>query len=481
MTQPSSQSSQPQTDLATRLVDVLARQRRRARLLAATDARARRAKIRRILEWTESNAEAIRRAGWDDFKKPVPEVDLTEIYPVLTEARHALRHLRRWMKPKRVWPTLALLSTRASLRYEPKGVALIISPWNYPFNLTVGPLISAIAAGNAVCLKPSELTPAMAALIRRLAEELFEEDEVAVFEGQAEVASALLALPFDHIFFTGSPRVGKVVMKAAAENLATVTLELGGKSPVIVDTKVDLRDAAQKIALGKWVNCGQTCIAPDYVLVHRSRHDALVQELDSQIKLAYGKSSAERRRSGDYARIVNDSHFARLKNLLDDAARGGATVIGGESESAERYFEPTLVTQLAPDAALLKEEIFGPLLPIVAFDHLDDAIALVRARPKPLALYLFSTERRVIDRLLTELSAGGTCINEVALHFLHPNLPFGGINNSGHGSSHGIFGFRAFSHERAILRHHKWSALKLLAPPYGERARRLIAAIVKYL
>ncbi len=285
--------------------------------LAAEPARERKKRIARLLEWTETNADALRQACADDFRKPPAEVDLSELYPVYTEARHAKKHLAGWMKPKGVWPTLGLATTRSQLHYEPKGVCLVLSPWNYPFNLTICPLISAIAAGNAVMLKPSEMTPHVSALLARMIGELFPPDEVALFEGGLEVSQELLALPFDHIFFTGSPKVGKIVMKAAAENLSGVTLELGGKSPVIVDQSAHIEDAAAKVIWGKFLNCGQTCIAPDYVLVHQSKHDEFLAAARRYFEQFYGADAAARKKSPDYARIVNDAHFRRLQQMLE--------------------------------------------------------------------------------------------------------------------------------------------------------------------
>lgn len=470
------------TDLRSRIEAVFQRQRAARQRQAATSARERIAKIRRLAKWVEAHVDEIRQAGWDDFRKPATEVDLTEIYPVLGEARHTARHLKKWMRPRSVRPTLAMASTSSQVRWEPKGVALVISPWNYPFNLTAGPLVSALAAGNTAILKPSEMTPHMSGLMRGMVEELFDEDEVALFEGEADVAQALLDQPFDHVFFTGSPQVGKLVMKAAAEHLATVTLELGGKSPVIIDGTAHLGDAADKVAWGKFINQGQTCIAPDYVLVERGRYEEFVEVLGDRIAGYYGRTAEERKASPDLARVVNERHFERLRRMLEGGVADGARVaFGGASDAEERWIEPTLLTEVPAESALMREEIFGPLLPILPYDDLDQALAEVAKREKPLALYLFSNDRRTVDRVLGETSAGGTCINEVALHFLHLELPFGGINHSGHGSSHGHYGFRAFSHERAVLRHHRWSALKLMSPPYTDFVKRLVDLTVKYL
>jgi len=463
-----------------KIAEVFEQQRASRARLAAEPASARRQRIRRLLDWTEAHAGEIRQAAWEDFRKPAAEVDLSEIYPVYVEAKHALRHLRSWMAPQRVWPTLAMFTTSSRLRYEPKGQALIISPWNYPFNLTICPLISAIAAGNAVMLKPSEMTPHVSALLARMIGELFPPDEVALFEGEASVAQELLALPFDHVFFTGSPRVGKVVMKAAAEHLASVTLELGGKSPVVIDASAHIEDAAAKVVWGKFINCGQTCIAPDYVLVHESKYQAFIEAATRCIGRYYGEKVAARQASTDYARIVNDAHFGRLQHLLVSSVAAGAKVAsGGEVDPAERFIEPTLVVDAPNDSALLQEEIFGPILPIRPFKTLEAALAEINQRPKPLALYVFGNGEAT-RRVIAETSSGGACVNEVALHFLHANLPFGGVNNSGIGSSHGHYGFKAFSHEKAVLTHNRFSLLKLMAPPYQGLAKKLIDLTLRF-
>lgn len=468
--------------LHVRIDEVFRAQQAHRLAMAATSARERRERILRIASWVKRHKKEIRQAQYDDFQKPATEVDLTEIFPVLLEANHAAKDVKKWMKPRRVRRALALATASGKIYYEPRGTSLIISPWNYPLNLTLCPLISALAAGCTVILKPSEMTPNTSRLLAGMIEELFPEEEVALFEGAADVAMALQKKPFDHVFFTGSPAIGKLVMKAAAEHLTSVTLELGGKSPAIVDRSAHLTDAAKKIVWGKFVNQGQTCIAPDYVLVHSSVRDRLVHEMSDQISSYYGKTSDKRQSSPDLARIVNSRHFERLQKLLDQSvAAGGRVVYGGTCDPDDRWIEPTLLADVPVDAPAMQEEIFGPILPILEFDNLDEALSLVRSKEKPLALYLFSTSGHVTDRVLHETSAGGSCVNDVALHFLHPNLPFGGVNHSGHGASHGIFGFKAFSHERAVLRHHRLSALKMMAPPYGALQKLLTKLTVRFL
>lgn len=438
----------------------------------------RRGKIERFLAAVMRRREDIRTAMREDFRKPAAEVDLTEIYFVLLEGRHAVRHLRRWMKPRRVSAPLALLGSRSEIQYQPKGVVLILSPWNFPFNLSLGPLISAIAAGNRVILKPSELTPHSSRLMRELVAEVFDPSEAAVLEGDATVAQALLQKKFDHIFFTGSPRVGKLVMKAAAEHLTSITLELGGKSPVIVDESADLDETARKLAWGKFVNGGQTCIAPDYVLVHESVRPLLVEKLGKRIEEMYGGSPVT---SDDFAAMVSDGHAQRLRRLYEEAVRQGARVVsGGVFEG--RAIAPTILDGVSPQSEVMSEEIFGPILPVIGYRDLGEAIQFIREKENPLALYLFSRDDENIERVLTGTTAGGTCVNDTLVHFFQLNLPFGGSSYSGMGRSHGFAGFESFSNQRGVLRQPwSWSGIQLMYPPYSKRVRKLIDFTMRYL
>jgi aldehyde dehydrogenase (NAD+) len=467
-------------EIGRRIDEVFAAQRVRALELRRSTAPQRIEKLRRLVSAIESHRDEICAAAAADFGKPQPEVDLTELLPIIADAKHAIRHLEGWMRPLRVPPTLAMIGTSAQIRYEPRGVTLIIVPWNYPFNLGFCPLVSAIAAGNTAVIKPSEMTPHCSALTRRLVEETFEPSEVAVFEGDASVATALLDRPFDHVFFTGSPQVGRLVMAAAARHLTSITLELGGKSPTIVDATADLKHAARAIAAGKFANSGQTCIAPDYLLVHASVKDRLVAEIINSIERAYGTDPERQHATPDYCRIVNGRHFDRVHQLFDDAVARGATVLyGGGFSRFDRFISPTLVGNVAPGSRIMEEEVFGPVLPVVTFTDMGEAIALVNSKPKPLSLYVFSSHQPSIDRVLAETSAGDTCINHTVIHFLHLNLPFGGVNNSGIGKSHGFFGFAAFSHERSVLRD-RFSIVHWMFPPYTARVRRLIALTLKW-
>jgi aldehyde dehydrogenase (NAD+) len=318
----------------------------------------------------------------------------------------------------------------------------------------------------------------MSAVIADIVERAFRPEEVSLFQGEADVASYLTALPFDHIFFTGSPAVGKHVMAAAAKNLTSVTLELGGKSPVIVDKSVNIKKAVQSIAWGKFSNNGQTCIAPDYLYVHESVKDQFVSELTACVEKQYGLGT-NAKDNGDYCKVVNTSHYNRINRLLDDAkSKGGKLITGGQIDVAGRFIAPTLIEGMASDSAIMEEEIFGPLLPVITFSNIEEVIDVVNSKPKPLALYIYSTDKRNIDKVLCETSAGDTCVNQTMMHFLHHNLPFGGVNNSGIGKSGGVWGFNAFTHERSVL-NDKFSSTSMLHPPYTPKVRKLIKMAIK--
>ena len=442
----------------------------------------RKERLLKILNWINSNQEAIREALWLDFNKPAPEVDLNEIFPVTAEIKHCLKNLATWMKPQSQPTPLPMLGTSAFVVAEPKGRALLISPWNFPFNLAIGPLVSAIASGCTAILKPSEHAPHTAQLVQDLVSELFAPHEVAVCLGEKEVASELLSLPFDHIFFTGSPAIGKIVMRAAAQHLSSVTLELGGKSPVILDTSADLKDAAEKLIWGKFVNCGQTCIAPDYILVPEGKKDIFIGHAREVLTRYYNSNGKGIMQSQDYARLINERHFERIRELLEDALQKGAQVeAGGELDEESRYVEPTLISIIREDMLVFQEEIFGPILPILTYSHLNDALALIQSQPKPLALYFFGKDEKQANRVMTETSSGNVVINDCVLHFLHSELPFGGVNNSGIGKSHGKYGFLAFSNEKGVLKQRiGFNNVSLLRPPYGMRVKKLIATMMKW-
>ena len=436
-------------------------------------------KLNRLLEATLRYRPQIKAAMYADFKKPPLEVDAVEVYPTTSAIKHTRSNLRRWMKPQRVPTPLAFTGSTSWIQYEPKGVCLIISPWNFPFNLTFVPLVAAIAAGDCAILKPSEHTPHSSALLKKIVAGLFEENEVAVVEGAVAESQALLKLPFHHIFFTGAPAIGKLVMKAGAGHLASVTLELGGKSPSIIDETADIRSAAARIAHAKWVNCGQICTTCDYLLVHESKKEALLGELQHCIRKFYGGQPDA---SPSYPRLVSAHHYERVKSYLADAVAAGAKVVaGGTFNDAEKYIAPTLLTNVPDETQIMHEEIFGPLLPVRSYNNLQEAIDIINAGERPLTMNIFSKNKKNIHRILADTRAGGTTINNATMHFYNHDLPFGGINNSGIGKSHGWFGFQDFSHARAVYRQNFPGALDLLRPPYVAWKEKLMNLTIKWL
>ncbi|MGE0546162.1 MAG: aldehyde dehydrogenase family protein [Kofleriaceae bacterium] len=462
----------PQDD---RIEQLFQRQRAKRAAVRATTAAQRIEKLQRLRSAILERQDAIRAALHQDFRKSAAEVDLTEIYPALVELKRAVKSLRGWMKPHRVTTPLALFGTTSAVHYEPRGVVLIIGAWNYPLHLVIVPLIAAIAAGNCAIVKPSELTPATSALATELLGAVFSEDEVAVVEGGPEATQQLLALPFDHFFFTGSAKVGRIVAEAAARHLASTTLELGGKSPAVVDDSADLAQAAKRIVWGKFVNGGQTCIAPDYVLVSQGRKQELIEHLSNAIADQYGDNEQARRSSPDLCRVINQRNYDRLKRMLDDTVSAGARIeLGGTTEPSERYIAPTVLSDVSPEAPIMADEIFGPILPVLTYKSLDEVVPFISAREKPLALYVFGSDRQRVDAIIEGTSAGGTCVNNAMIHFGNTYLPFGGVGPSGLGNYHGFYGFKAFSHERAVLRQGPFATIKMIYPPYTPRVKRVI-------
>lgn len=443
----------------------------------------RKKRLNALKHWITTNRNQIEEAVYKDFKKPATEVSISEIYPVVAEIKHTLANIDQWARPKKIDAPIAYLGTRSEIRYEPRGVCLIIAPWNYPFNLCLGPLVSCLAAGNTAIVKPSELTPHTSALLLTMMAELFEEDTVFVVEGGTETATMLLSLPFDHFFFTGSPAVGKIVMKAAAEHLASVTLELGGKSPAIIDTSARIKDAARRIAFGKFINNGQTCIAPDYILIDEKIQQQFLVELKSCIQSMFGEAGEVNESSPHYARIISDKHFTRINELLEDAIQRGAILETANAFNPEtRFMDPTILSHVSMDSKIMEEEIFGPLLPLITIKSIDDAIAIVNSKPKPLALYIFSENQVATKNILAQTSAGGVCINDTVLQFTHPELPFGGVGNSGIGNSHGYFGFLAFSHQKPVLRQKAGFAFAyFLYPPYTGRVKKTVDLLLRWI
>jgi aldehyde dehydrogenase (NAD+) len=409
-----------------------------------------------------------------DLGRPRVEAFAADLGHTKGELRHLHRHVGSWMKSKRVKVPLAAAPARAFVQPEPLGVALVIAPWNYPIQLLVEPIAAAIAAGNCVVGKPSELAPACSAALARLFARYVDSDAVVIVEGGVDETTALLAERWDHIFFTGSTAVGRVVAEAAAKHLTPATLELGGKSPIYVHASADLGVAARRIAWGKFFNAGQTCIAPDYILADREIRDALVDRLALQITEFYGTDPQQ---SASYGRIVNERHVDRLAKLLVDGA--GTIVKGGRVDRADRFVEPTITVDPPLESLVMHEEIFGPILPVLAVDGPDAAVAFITARPKPLALYVFAEDHQQVDHLLERTSSGGVCVNQTLMHLLPPDLPFGGVGASGMGVYHGKAGFDAFSHHKSVLRKPTKPDLKLLYPPYRKVTERLVRKILR--
>ena len=469
----------PQSAVKNEAKRIFALQKANQQNVANSTARDRIKKLDRLYDVILKYRKEIQEALYKDFRKHPSEVDIAEIYKLTSDLKHTRSHLAKWMRPRKVGTPLAQIGSSSYIHYEPKGVVLIISPWNFPFSLTFGPMIAAIAAGNCIILKPSEYTPHASAMMKKIITELFDESEVALIEGDVDVSTELLKLPFNHMFFTGAPEIGKVVMRAAAEHLASVTLELGGKSPTIVDETANLKTAAQRIAFAKWINNGQVCIAPDYVFVHQSVADEFMNLLKSTVKLYYGDDAST---SISYNRIVNNKHFKRIEGYFNDALSKGAVVeYGGKTDSAQDYFGPTIMTNIAEDSDMWEKEIFGPILPFIAYNDLQEVIDKINAKEKPLALYIYSKSNKNVDRIINNTRAGATCVNHSAIHFFNNNLPFGGSNNSGIGKGNGFFGFEEFSNPRAILK--QWSpmsGLDLMAPPYTEAKQKLIDMTIKW-
>lgn len=406
----------------------------------------RKEQLKKLSKAIKSYESDILEALYTDLGKNKVEAYATEIGITLKSIKNARKELKNWTKTKNVDTPLYLFPTKSYIKKEPYGTVLIIAPFNYPFQLVFEPLIGAIAAGNTAIIKPSELTPNVARVIKRLINETFDANYIEVIEGGIEETQTLIHLPFDHVFFTGSENVGKIVYQAASENLVPVTLEMGGKSPVIVDETANIKVASERICFGKFTNAGQTCVAPDYILVHESVKDDLITALSKTLREFYGQNIQQ---SPDYGRIVNLKHYHRLTSLLNSEQMN--IVFGGHSDEDERYIEPTLLDHVTSDSAIMQEEIFGPILPILTYQSLDEAIAFIHQRPKPLSLYLFSEDENATQRVINELSFGGGAINDTLMHLANPKLPFGGVGASGMGRYHGKYSFDTFTHEKSYI------------------------------
>ncbi len=426
--------------------------------------------LKKLLYNIQKSEDLIVKALYDDFKKPEFEAVLTETNYVISELKDTIKNINKWAKRKRVFPSLLNFPSTDYIFKEPYGNVLVIAPWNYPFQLALCPLISAVAAGNRVVLKPSELTPNTSAIIARIVEKTFHISHVEVFEGGVEVSNKLLAQRWDYIFFTGSVSVGKIVAKAAAENLTPITLELGGKNPCVIDETANLKLAAKRIVWGKFINAGQTCIAPDYILIQKNMKVNFIGFLIEEIIKAYGKKMDK---SPDFARIINTKNWLRLANMIEPEK----VIFGGETDANALYISPTLIEEPALDSPVMKEEIFGPILPILTYESQSDIEDVINRYEKPLAFYIFSENKSFAKKLIKTYSFGGGCINDTVVHFSNKRLPFGGVGHSGIGAYHGQLSFDIFSHHKAIVKKGNWLDLPMRYAPYKGK----LASIKKVL
>lgn len=454
------------------IIDIFEAQKQSCRQRKLHSYEARILALERLKEAILQSSDEIEAALKKDLGKSRVEAYISEIQFVISEINYALKHLKKWMKPKRVKTPLVHLPAKSYIVKEPLGTVLIISPWNYPFQLLMAPLVGARAAGNTAILKPSELAPATSRVIAKLISMHFEKDELAVVEGAVQETTWLLELPFDHIFYTGNGNVGRIVMEKAAVNLTPVTLELGGKSPCFIFGRGNIDLTAKRIVWGKFFNTGQTCIAPDYILVDPKYKRDLVEKMEKYIRAFYG---SDIKKSPDYGRIVNERHFKRLSELIEP----NDLLLGGSTDAKELFIEPTVVNADG-GSRIMEDEIFGPLLPVLEFDSFDDALAFVKERPKPLATYVFSNDDTVIERCQAEISAGGMCINDTLIHISTDQLPFGGVGPSGMGRYHGYFSFELFSHLKSVMKRSFFLDLAVRYPPYTGKLK-ILKWLLKFL
>jgi len=450
-------------------------QKEHAAFLAAAPISVRIEALKKLKQAILTFREEIKEATFKDFKKPYAETELTEIHTTLEEINIALKNIKSWTKMKRVGTPISLFGAASYIQKKPKGVVLIIAPWNYPFAMVMHPLIAAISAGNAVMIKPSEKTSEVSHLLFRLIKATFFEKEVCVFEGGREVTQKLLDLPLDHIFFTGNAQVGKIIMQRASEKLIPVTLELGGKSPVIIDKTADLKDAAEKLSWGKFVNAGQTCVAPDHIYIHQDIKEEFVKLLKEEIAKKFGKTIEEQFSSKSFARIIDEAAYLRLRGHLEEFN------IQSTTATHERFIPPTILENVTTKHKVMQEEIFGPILPLLDYQNIEDVIAEINARSKPLALYIFSKNTAFTQKILQETTSGGVAINHVLMHLANSKLPFGGIGQSGMGNYHGEFGFKTFGHERAVLKQGPITFTKFFFPSYESKISKWAYKLIRFL
>ena len=443
-----------------------------------TDYRVRAKKIQSIIDWIYKNRGQIQDALEKDLSKPEVETDITEIWVTIDMAQNIIKNLKHWMSPKKVPSSLPVLLSKSSIEYYPKGQCLIIAPWNYPYQLSIATLMYSIAAGNCSIIKPSELTPCTSALIFRMIEELFNPKEIAVIEGDKEVSKLLLEKPFNHIFFTGSQQVGKKVVEASAKHLSSITLELGGKSPVIIDKGYNLKQVSDRLVTAKFINLGQSCIAPDYVLVHRDDYDSLLKLIINKIDDCYGDNFEKQKASSSLARIINKDQYDRLCELI--SKNKDSVVYGGDSSDKDNFISPTIMSMSSTGSEPLEHEIFGPIIPIIKYSDKEEMELLINKINHPLAIYIFSKKASFIKRVKNITSSGGVCINDIGAQFINHNLPFGGVMGSGQGRYHGFSGFKEFSNSRSIIHQSSFNALRFLTPPYSNNIKKLVKATLYF-
>ncbi|MBV66745.1 MAG: aldehyde dehydrogenase family protein [Candidatus Marinimicrobia bacterium] len=444
--------------------------------LRNSDFKQRIVKIKKIKNWIYLNKAKIRSALSKDLSRPELETNITEILTTVDMANDIIKNLKKWMAPKSIPSSLSVITSKSSIEYYPKGTVLIISPWNFPFQLCIAPLLYSIAAGNTAIIKPSEMTPATSNLVYEMVNELFEEKEVCVIEGAVEESQQLLELPFNHIFFTGSTLIGKKVVQASSKYLSSFTLELGGKSPVIIDKGFDSKKVINRLITTKFMNMGQTCIAPDYLVVHDDDYDNFLNQLINTLNVTYGKNFNDQLNSKSLGRIVNDKHLNRLVDLLENYK--SKILYGGDYSKDDLFVAPTIIDASSNEKEPLEQEIFGPIIPIVRYSSEQELEKIISNINTPLALYIFSSNKKFISKIKNNTSSGGLCINDMAAHFLNFNLPFGGVMSSGSGRYHGFSGFKEFSNQRSILHQSRINLLSIIGPPYTDKINKLVEWIL---
>lgn len=450
--------------------------------LANSDAESRIIKLKKLEQNILAYEDSLKIALYEDFKKPSMEVEITEVYPVLEEIRFAVQNLKVWMKPWSVPTPIPLFGSRSEIRYEAKGMVLIMAPWNYPFQLLMSPLVAAVAAGNTVIARPSNKTSETAKVIQQIIEATFPANEVAAVICDSKMADQLLDLPFDHIFFTGSARIGQKVMMAAVRYLSSVTLELGGKSPCIIDKNCNLDDVVPKLVWAKYLNGGQTCVAPDYVFVHTDIAEEFYKKTKERIQFCFGTTELEQIESNDLAALIDLSNLDRVLSLtLSSVQQGAVLITGAKAEKKSRKMAPTVLGKVSFNHPIMSEEIFGPVMPVIEYSDTNSVFQYIQSQPKPLALYVYSNSKEFIELSIKNTSSGGTVTNHSIIHLGNPHLPFGGVGFSGQGNYHGFFGFKTFSHERAVLHQGDLGFTTWLFPPYGKKARWLMNFVRKFL